>query len=360
MPIAHEANFETRWVKPTHTAPNFNVHRKMNRMTPVVLEDVVLQGNNLEELVLISRRWGRQIWKKSFKGGVEAGALVFKDRVYVTANDGTASALDLKTGDTVWSFSSSTENLSSPVLDTRTGFLYFHNAQNIVFGLDAQNGRQMWVYAKPDNSLLTIRGAASPLVFNGVVYVGFSEGSFVALNAQSGQVIWEQNLNRNKRFKDIDARAVPYKDTVLISGYDDKVYALRAETGQIVWTYPAGSYSAVTLWGEDIFVSTTDSRILRLKADSGELVSEVKGLKGLATESVVMEPYLIFGESQGLLKAIDLKSGRLAASFEPGRGVFSKPAVDEKTKSIFFISGEANLYHLSFLQNVTEPFHYIP
>lgn len=359
-PVAYQAEFQTQWVKPTHQTSVFKEHRKMNRMTPVLAGSYVLQGNNLDELVLIHRKWGTQVWKRTFKGGVEAGAIVFKDRVYVTANDGTVSALELETGKTIWSFATSTENLSVPFLDTQTGLLYFHNAQNIVFCLEAQTGRQVWIYSKPDNSLLTIRGAASPLLANGFVYVGFSEGSFVALNASTGQSVWELNLNRNKRFKDIDAQAVAYKNTVIVSGYDDRIYALNAQTGQTIWTHQAGSYSAVTIHGDELFVSTTDSRILKLKADTGELVWAVQDLKGIATESVVFKDLLLFGESQGYLKALDPKSGKLVAHFEPGRGIFSRPAVDPETSSVLFISGEANLYNLNLKQNVTEPFDYIP
>ena len=360
VPSVSRAGLESQWTKPTHDE-KFIEHRKINRMTPVLVgDDYVLQGNNINDLVLINRHIPIVEWKRTFEGGVEAGAVYFKGRIYVTTNDSTVQALDAKNGNTIWSFSTSTENTSAPILDTNSGLLYFQNAQNIVFALDAQNGRQVWIYSKPDNSLLTIRGAATPTLHNGVIYVGFSEGSFAALNASNGQLLWENQLNRNKRFKDVDAQAVPYKDMIIVSGYDDKIYALNAKTGQLIWNYPAGSYSAVAIVGSELYASTTDSRIVKLNADTGEVIWTKSGVKGLGTTPVVFKDFLIYGESQGSLQVIDRNKGQKITHFQPGRGIFSEPLFDEKTMSLYFISGEANLHKMRLVLNPTNPFDYIP
>lgn len=360
IPQVAKAQLQVRWVKPTVDEKFFKTHRKINRMTPVLADPYVIQGNNLEDLVAVDRVTSRLIWRKHFKGGVEAGAVVFKDRVYVTANDGTVSALNLKTGESLWTFTTSSENVSAPILDTQSGMLYFQSAQNIVFCVDAENGRQVWIYTKLDNNLLSIRGAATPLIHEGNIYVGFSEGTFTALNAKTGQLIWEHNLNRNKRFRDIDAKAVPYRNAIIISGYDDRIYSLERSTGKIQWSHNAGSYSAATLVGEQIYVSTTDSRLLKLNANNGALIWSQAGLNGIATQVSTLKGLVVFGESQGKLKVVDPQNGTLLAAFEPGRGILSKPAVDENTSSILFISGEANLYNMTLNLDVTDPFPYIP
>jgi outer membrane protein assembly factor BamB len=321
----------------------------MNRMSPLVSESMVFQGNNLGSFVALDRKSGRVQWRKEFKGGVEAGATLFKNQVFVAANDGTISALNAKNGDQIWSFSSSSENVSIPVLDTSTGLLYFQNSQNLVFCLEADTGRQVWVYSKPDNTLMTIRGSSTPTVANGLVFVGFSEGSFVALNAKTGQVAWEQALNRNKKFKDVDAQAVVVSPTVVVvSGYDDRVYALSQSQGQILWSYNAGSYSAVTLDGKFIYVSTTDSKFLKLNVETGELVWKLDDIKGLATQSVVTPDHVVFGESQGSVLFVDKKTGQKVNQYQPGRGVFSMPKFIPQTSEIYFISGEAYVYSLLY------------
>lgn len=360
QPKRGDPALRVNWVAPT-VDQALVVHRKMNRMTPVVTDDLVIQGNNLEDLVAFDRKWGRVVWRKEFKGGVEAGAVAFKNRLYVAANDGSVLALDLKTGQTIWSFPTSSENISAPVLDSQTGHLYFQNAQNMVFCLEAESGRQVWIYSRNDATLLTIRGAATPTVgSNGLVYVGFSDGTFVALKASSGQVIWDQTLNRNKKFRDIDAQAALAGDLVIVSGYDDKIYGLDQNTGNTIWTYPAGSYVAVTL-GEagSLYVGTTSNSFVKLKADSGEVIWTYPDVKGLPTQAVHWGQYVAFGESQGKLKILETQTGKLVTSFEPGRGVFSKPYLDSQTQDLMFVSGEAYLYNLKFIQKSRQSFSFI-
>ena len=332
----------------------------MNRMSPIVHETQVFQGNNLGEFSSFKKSTGELLWTREFKGGVEAGATLFKNQIFVAANDGTVSALNIETGATIWSFSSSSENVSIPVLDSSTGLLYFQNSQNLVFCLEADTGRQVWVYAKPDNSLMTIRGSSTPTVANGLVFVGFSEGSFVALRAQTGQVAWEQSLNRNKKFKDIDAQAVVIKNNrLVISGYDDRVYALNLTQGQILWSYPAGSYSAVTVDGDFLYVSTTQSELVKLTAETGEQVWKLAGLKGLATQGSLVSKYVAIGESQGSLKLVSRETGKVHYAFEPGRGILSKPTVNAKTNEIYFISGEAYIYSLFLNEKSKESFPWL-
>lgn len=357
LPVSSKPEFNVNWVKPTYDEA-FIAHRKMNRMTPVVTDKLIIQGNNLEDLVAYNRKSGREAWRVQFKGGVEAGAVHFKNRLYVTANDGTVQALDIENGKSLWTFSTSSENVSAPIMDTQTGLLYFQNAQNIVFCLDAESGKQVWIYSRNDAALFTIRGAAAPYLNNGSVYVGFSDGTFVSLKASNGQLNWDQGLNRNKKFRDIDASAVVYKDLIIVSGYDDKVYALDAVRGAIVWSYPVGSSVAATVLGDDILVGTTSKSILRLKAATGDLVWSYNDVKGIPTQVVAFDKYLIFGESQGLLKVLNADDGKLVNSFEPGRGIFSKPYVDEKKSEVMFISGEAYLYNLKLVKNQIESFSF--
>ncbi len=340
---------DVSWITPT-VEGSFKMHRKMTRMSPLVTSELVFQSNNIDSIVALNRNTGRIVWSHKFKGGVEAGAELFRELLFVAANDGTVTALRAKSGEVVWTFSSSSENVSVPVLDTTSGLLYFQNSQNILFCLEADSGRQVWVFSRPDNSVMTIRGSSSPVVRDGVVFAGFSEGSFVALRGPTGQLIWEQTLNRNKKFRDIDAHAVISGEQIFIAGYDDKLYSLRTDNGQILWNFPSGSYSAVSLQEKFLYLSTTNSEVIKLEQTSGELIWKYSSVRGLATQVSFLKNWIVFGESQGSLVFLNSESGKKESSFDTGRGIFAQPRVDTQKSEVFVVSNEAYLYKLNVSQ----------
>ncbi len=107
--------------------------------------------------------------------------------------------------------------------------VYVLAGNNVFYALDAATGRQIWLYSRQDTSQFSIRGGSQAALRNGTLYVGFSDGSLVALNAKSGSVVWELQLNRNKRFRDVDATPVLDGDQIYVASYDDKLYCVSAE-----------------------------------------------------------------------------------------------------------------------------------
>ncbi len=80
------------------------------------------------------------------------------------------------------------------------------------------------------------------------VLIGFSDGALVALNRSSGAVVWEANLNRNKRFRDVDATPVVDGDNVYASSYDGALYALSRVDGRILCRSMTGLRASADFW----------------------------------------------------------------------------------------------------------------
>ena len=58
-----------------------------------------------------------------------------------------------------------------------------------LIGLDKDSGDQRWVYSI-DPPVLTLRGTATPVIDEGVVYTGFSNGKLTAIDIKNGNLIW--------------------------------------------------------------------------------------------------------------------------------------------------------------------------
>ncbi|UXR63514.1 PQQ-binding-like beta-propeller repeat protein [Bdellovibrio bacteriovorus] len=336
-----EYEVKTAWVRRTTEKDNLGF-RKINRMTPVLAGDLIIQGNGMDGIVAYNRDNGQERWRLPITNGAEPSATLIRDRLFVGASDGNFYSIEASTGVVQWTFATKSENLAAPLLDD--GIVYFLAGNSVFYALDAATGRQLWLYSRQDTSQFSIRGGSQAALSNGTLYVGFSDGSLVALNAKNGAAVWEVQLNRNKRFRDMDATPVVDGNQIYMAGYDDKLYCISADKGEVLWRVDGGGYSAVTIIGDKLYYPTTNGEVVALKKSNGDKIWSYKLKEGIATQIKPYKGVLVFGESQGFLRFMDANSGTVIGGFEPGRGILSAPQVDEKNGRVYFISGEANLW----------------
>ncbi|MGE5228004.1 MAG: PQQ-binding-like beta-propeller repeat protein [Planctomycetaceae bacterium] len=101
---------------------------------------------------------------------------------------------------------------------------------------------------------------ASPVVVDGVAYIGANTGDFFALSATDGTVRWSRNLgwvpNRTCGGRGITSTASVIDGTVYVGGGDGKLYALNADTGDVVWSAPivnpGKKQNEAYLWGSPL------------------------------------------------------------------------------------------------------------
>lgn len=347
---------ERLWVKNTNQKYNY-AYRKINRFTPILFENLIIQSSSVDGIVAINRESREIAWSTPIQNGVEAAAVLENGRLYFGANNGQFYCLDAKSGKLIWATPTRVENLSEP--SVANGVVYFLSGDNHLFALDAQNGRQIWVYVHQDPSMISIRGGSKPLVYKDTVYVGFSDGTFSALNAKSGNVKWDTQFSRGKRFKDIDSDPVIDGEHLFVGAYDDAFYCLNLQTGQVIWKKNGGSFGSMTLDGDQLFYASTSGELLSIDRRTGKDLLAYKLSGGIASKPVATKSLLVLGESTGRLVFLDKLSGRYVSGYEPGRGVFSAPLVVENEQKVYFVSNENNLYAVKYGWNRTKDFSWL-
>jgi outer membrane protein assembly factor BamB len=349
--LAERRAFEIRkeWVR--QGPENLNMgFRKINRMSPLLYVDkshgeMIIQANSIDGIVAYERFSGREVWRLKVTNGVESSAGLVQDRLFFGGNDGQFYSVEANTGKIVWTFPTRIENLSEPLLDD--GVVYFLTGNNSLYALDAATGKQNWLYTRQDPNPLRVRGGSKPALHNGTLIVGFSDGYLVGLTAKTGQLKWEKQLNRNKKFKDLDTNPLVEGEYVYALGFDDRLYCLRSASGESVWTSEKGGYGGMVIVGDRLFYATSTSEFLAVDKSTGNKIwSYPLPEGGIATTPTLYRGLIVFGESQGNLVFLDSGTGKPVGSFDPGRGILSPPTVDEKNNHVFFISGEANVYSL--------------
>jgi alcohol dehydrogenase (cytochrome c) len=190
------------------------------------------------------------------------------------------------------------------------GVMYVTTSFSHVYALNAKTGEQYWHYKHKMGPITTYccgpnnRGVA---VYGGKVYMGTLDSKLVALDAKTGSLLWQT---------DIADPTLGYSETMAPTAIDGKIligtnggeYGIRgfvraydAETGKLVWNFDTIPDSSVGVW------ATHDATGKDMHRD-------------IAAEKAALEK---MGDPYKTL----------------GGGVWQNPAVDLKTKRIYFVVG---------------------
>jgi len=343
QPRPRELVLRKDWVRQTWSG-SYNGYRLSHQMAPIIYEDMVIQGNAIDGISAYHRKLGRLIWKFEIKNGVASGAQEFKGKLYFGGSDGQFYCIDALNGKLVWSFPTRVENLSEPLVANQT--VYFLSGNDTLYALDAETGKQKWVYVRNNASELSIRGGSRPALINGILYVGFADGYFVAFHGRDGTIAWERQINTNNRFKDVDSSPIIDGNNIYVSGFDNALYSLTLQAGQIQWRLEGGSSFPVTVDTKRVYYSTSNGQVRAINKETGQLIWENSTKSGIATRPVLFNDFLVYGESSGALKVVQASDGRPVTSYYPGLGVNSAPLTDAESHRLYFMSNQGNLYSM--------------
>lgn len=117
-------------------------------------------------------------------------------------------------------------NPVQPVIANKTLYLA---SGSVLYALDAETGEQKWRY--PTQGTIGSAGTATikatPVVDDGIVFVGATDGVMYAVDAATGNLKWQYATNGGIRFSPIVVNNVVY------FGSDDyRVYGIDAKTGK--------------------------------------------------------------------------------------------------------------------------------
>jgi outer membrane protein assembly factor BamB len=159
---------------------------------------------------------------------------------------------------------------------------------------------------------------AQPLVVGGTVYAMDARSLVTAFDSESGRRLWRTDVELEEEDGGYFGGGLAYGDGRLFvtTGFGI-IFALDAQSGEIIWQQrvTAPMRAAPTVSGGRVFATTLDNRTFALAADNGRRlwehtgVQEIAGLLGGASPavagSVVVVPY-----SSGELHALLVENGR--------------------------------------------------
>jgi outer membrane protein assembly factor BamB len=181
-------------------------------------------------------------WSKDLgNGAVDATAIYAAGHLYAvtsgTTSDGTTYSTNGKifcldaTGEEVWSEELGTgHHVASPMY--WNGYVYVPSADGKLYAFNAENGFQRWSY---DTGTSAAGIVSSPVMYQNLIIVANEDGNVVAVD-QSGALKWSEKLTTN-----VSSAPAVRNGLLLVSGDDGTLYALAGDGNGLEWSLPLGS-----------------------------------------------------------------------------------------------------------------------
>jgi outer membrane protein assembly factor BamB len=129
-----------------------------------------------------------------------------------------------------------------------------------------------------------------------------------------------------------------------VASYKSGIYALEAESGDLVWTSSVGGMTALLSKGKMLF-AVGDGRVDAYLAEDGRLLW-THPLGERAAQAPVFAKGMLIVPIQRSLLFLDPKTGQARVSWNPGDGVSATPFV--AGSKLFVLSNNGWLYALDF------------
>jgi outer membrane protein assembly factor BamB len=306
---------------------------------------------------------GRPVWKRSMARCAASSPTIGKGVVYQSymhkvpclqdqaGADGFVIAWDADTGRELWRRKTAPVE-SSPLL--RNGVLYVGTWNNDVIALDAKNGRLKWRF-QADDQVNT-----SAAYWKGRIYIASDGGTIYALNAGSGRMAWSAQSQSTFGSREFwYATPTLAYGRVYIGNTDGTMYVYGAKSGKLLWARPLGSYiyGAAAVYKRKVFVGTYDGKFYALDAATGDTRWQITAQGAVHAAPTVMDGLVYYAvcstcgsaaqrsvaRGPDATHAVRARDGKRVWRFAAGK--YANPVVADRQR--IYITGRAHQFALA-------------
>lgn len=279
--------------------------------------------------------------EKDLNHGITGGISYADGLLYIGNYAGEVLALSATNGKEIWRKQLKGEISSVPQTNGQVVAVQTMNGK--LFVLDAKTGADMWFFENPP-PVLTLRGSAAPLVTDTAIFAGFANGRLMAFNPSNGLILWEQRMalpkGRSELDRMVDIHASPLiKDGILFVGtYQGRIAAVARGTGGSVWGIDGSTSESLAASDDKLFVSQSDGKVVAYSLTSGEqLWQNEKLLRRRLSGPQVFGDYVAVVDFEGYMHVLNQSNGELAARDKVDRKGVRAPMLTDG--SILYVYG---------------------
>lgn len=232
-------------------------------------------------------------WSTDLGGGPNHETAYEPTRAYVPLRDGTLVAVDLQSGDILWSVAQPMDH--PPVAGD--GLVVLARDRHVV-GLRAGDALELW-------TLDTGSTVSAPLLWSsGWLVIGLADGDVVVVRGFDGRELWRRSLGGT-----LTVRPAIAGGRLYVPVEEGRIVALELADGSPVWERALGGSPSDPLPLDSLFVGSTDNFFYRLSLEDGAVEWQWRTGGDVIGAPSVDADRVYFLSLDNILRALDRKSG---------------------------------------------------
>jgi outer membrane protein assembly factor BamB len=275
-------------------------------------------------------------WTHEAGATVESSAAIADGAVFVGAGSGHLLALELGTGQRLWSHPTGAEiGESSPCV--AGGLVYVGDLQGVIHAVSARDGKPAWTFKAKTQV------KASPVVVAGKVLVGSYDQNVYALDARTGRRVWSFETEGQ-----VHATAGVDGGLAYVTGCDAFLRALRVEDGKEMFRVSSGAYTGASpaLSNGRAFYGTFENEVIAVDLGARTVAWRYRPARQFPfySSAAVAAGKVVVGGRDKLVHALDAATGKAAWTFATRARVDSSPVI--AAGRVCAASGDGRVYVL--------------
>ena len=257
---------------------------------------------------------GERLWATALAGPDGGTPVVSGNKVYAAlwvpyTRDTGVSCFDVATGTQIWVDTLSGRPACCMALQNETLFLatYSPISASPLYALDANTGSVIWANEDSDTGYWD----SSPVIVDDVLYICGGDGKARAVEAATGQTIWESLLSENL----ITATIAYDEERLFFANETGPYYCLDAINGNTIWSVIGRQHGSSAIAGEMLYygecfyydtVTVDSARVVALDSENGSEIwscTIASGPVGFQGSPAIADGIVYFPATDGNLYA---------------------------------------------------------
>ncbi len=331
--------------------------------TPIVEGGVVVAMDGLgivsahDESNIRTLRWENSDGLPEDRHDGLGGGLAYADGViYASTGTGTLRAIALADGKTQWQLKLGAPVRGNPAVGN--GMVVVLTADNQTLAFDAKTGDERWSHRGMREGASYI-SRTSPILKDGTVIAAYSSGELVALNADTGRLLWGDTLGASVKtraasiFNGIACDPIVQDGVVVVISASGQLQASALENGRPLWQAAVGGHNTPWSAGNVLFVLSDTHDVAALMKRDGAIrwaTSLAVRDKRDATRDITPALYgpILAGNAvlaldvKGVLTTFKPQDGKILGTYDLASGAATAPIV--ANGALYFVTENAQLY----------------